>query len=825
MTTVNEQIKRELALVETDARKYYNRQDAFRNKGLTDQTDSAAYVIRSGVLDIADTLEGFATRKTRGIGGKYNQLLRNVAARIDPKSGDLTYDYGAVAYLGLQSLFQSLTHKGATWNRIVHTIAARLEADHKARLFEAKEPAYYNAVMRSFDAQLIQQYQHKHRVIMKKFNDFDIAWVPWNPTEKLQVATKVLIGIIHTLPHVFFRHIVINKGKRVSMVDTLPTADEWFGEFERERGFLNPAHPPMLVQPRNWHVEDGQIQGGYYTPRLTATLPFVKTRSQEHLDFVNANDLSQHMQAINKMQATPWRIATDVLDVQQTMFKEQLGNGLPVFKPSEVPEFPEHLKQIQKEHLTEIQKDEIATWKVISKQIHLSNKMQQGKVLAYKSIADTARQYRDNDQFFFVYNADFRGRIYCATAGLSPQGEDLAKSLLQFATGVPHGETGLLWLAVHGANVYGYDKGSYDDRRHWIHSQYERFRAVIADPIANREYWGSADKPWQFLSFIFEWAKTDYGKNPDVRGHLPIGLDGSCNGIQHYSALLRDPVGARAVNLDHTEIPADIYADVASELRRLLTEDLRGDTFRIRNTWLSSHFDRKLTKRPVMTLPYGATKQSAKEYVYSWMLDNRGKFNIPDQELFSYALYLTHHLWVAIGNVVIAARAGMDWIQSATTQALKDHNEPVTWRTPIGFPVYQAYKKTTMLRVQTMLAGSTLARLTSTSRVETPIIDRRRQRSGIAPNFVHSLDSTHMVMTINGTDFTSYAMIHDDFGTHAGNTQVLWQAIRDQFVELYTMCDPLADWYAEQNPKKPLELPEKGTFDVRKVLNSLYFFG
>ena len=37
--------------------------------------------------------------------------------------------------------------------------------------------------------------------------------------------------------------------------------------------------------------------------------------------------------------------------------------------------------------------------------------------------------------------------------------------------------------------------------------------------------------------------------------HLPVQMDGSCNGLQHYAALSRDAVGGRAVNLTPTDRP------------------------------------------------------------------------------------------------------------------------------------------------------------------------------------------------------------------------------------------------------------------------------
>ena len=74
------------------------------------------------------------------------------------------------------------------------------------------------------------------------------------------------------------------------------------------------------------------------------------------------------------------------------------------------------------------------------------------------------------------------------------------------------------------------------------------------------------------------------------------------------------------------------------------------------------------------------------------------------------------------------------------------------------------------------------------------------------------------------TDFRCYAMIHDDFGTHAGKTEVLFKAIRQSFHKLYVAHDPLAEW-AEQTEVSLETMPEKGTYNIDDIKTASYFFG
>ena len=47
--------------------------------------------------------------------------------------------------------------------------------------------------------------------------------------------------------------------------------------------------------------------------------------------------------------------------------------------------------------------------------------------------------------------------------------------------------------------------------------------------------------------------------------HLPIAIDGSCNGLQIFSLMLRDEVGGEATNLTPRDKPQDIYGIVSDK--------------------------------------------------------------------------------------------------------------------------------------------------------------------------------------------------------------------------------------------------------------------
>ncbi|MFO7945906.1 MAG: DNA-directed RNA polymerase, partial [Armatimonadota bacterium] len=107
--------------------------------------------------------------------------------------------------------------------------------------------------------------------------------------------------------------------------------------------------------------------------------------------------------------------------------------------------------------------------------------------------------------------------------------------------------------------------------------------------------------------------------------HLPVAADGSCNGLQNFSALLRDKVGGKATNLLPTDIPEDIYSEVASVVTKKLKEKALDPEDTHAAEWLRIGVSRKITKKPVMTLPYGSTLSSCTESVEEWLMEHRAQ--------------------------------------------------------------------------------------------------------------------------------------------------------------------------------------------------------
>lgn len=299
--------------------------------------------------------------------------------------------------------------------------------------------------------------------------------------------------------------------------------------------------------------------------------------------------------------------------------------------------------------------------------------------------------------------------------------------------------------------------------------------------------------------------------------------DGSCNGLQHYAALGQDKSLAISVNLVGGENPADVYSGIAARVLDIVRGDAQKDPTTDPNAFharlLIDQVDRKLVKQTVMTSVYGVTYIGAREQIEK-RLKERGAI-IDDTELFRASGYAAKTTLTALEEMFQAARSIMGWLGECA-KVIASENQPVRWTTPLGLPVVQPYRKFGRHLVKTSLQVLTLQR-------ETNKIMVKQQRTAFPPNFVHSLDASHMMMTAVACKRAglNFAGVHDSYWTHACDVDEMNRILREKFVELYEtpILENLLESFQKSFPSLNFPpLPERGDFYLHNVLDSTYFF-
>ncbi|ESX98611.1 DNA-directed RNA polymerase [Mesorhizobium sp. LNJC405B00] len=801
--------------------------DRFRRNALEARDEGQATRSRSmqQVLDVVIDPTAAAILKFREDAGSGKAGRRHSAVRFF--SG---MDASALAFITAKLVLDSYAQE-QNLTRIAVRIGSTVELEKRLSKFMEENKGYMRTVQTDLDKRS-DHFEHKRRVYMHLLREKGDEWDGWSDRDRLLVGLK-LIELLAASTGLFAVETTTTARRRSTALVPTRRFLDWVATLDMQFEIMSPEFLPCVVPPKDW---TGLTGGGYHTTAFAYPLALVKTRAKAHKKALQGADLSRVMASVNSIQRTAWAIEPRTLAVLNELLAA--GNeiaGLPPLNEDPLPTKP-----------LDIDTNEEArkVWKREAVQVYARNRsMFSKKMLALKTQA-IAKEFAQYPAIYFPHQLDFRGRVYSVPQVLNPQGSDVAKGLLVFAKGEPiHTNEARDWFLVHGANSYGVDKVDFDERIAWTKENLQNILQAAKDPL-DYLWWTEADSPFVFLTWCFEFAQF-YADPVNFKSRVPIAMDGSCNGLQHYSAMLRDPVGGKAVNLVPSDKPQDIYAEVAKVVNDGLyhsammehhpqwdwvsmTDEDRKE-INLANTWGAFGIDRSITKRPVMVLPYGGTLSSCQKYVLE-ATSKKLAAGVRDpfgDTLFASCNWLGSRVWSAIGEVVVAARLAMGWLQDVTRRISAEG--PIQWTTPSGFVVVQAYPELKSHQIRTTLLGNTFKPQITDEVPDT--IDRRRQANGIAPNFVHALDASALTLTVNlaaERGLTKFAMIHDSYGTTAAKTPALAKALRESFVNMYSGENVLEVFAREVVPEHLKQdtpaVPMVGGLDLSETLNSRYFF-
>nr|CAA69305.1 mitochondrial single-subunit DNA-dependent RNA polymerase [Chenopodium album] len=571
---------------------------------------------------------------------------------------------------------------------------------------------------------------------------------------------------------------------------------------------------PMLIPPLNW---TGYDKGAYlYLPSYIMRTHGVKQQRDAIKRVARDNNLCTVFEALDTLGNTKWRVNKKVLSIIDRIWAS--GGCLADLVDREDMPLPGEPDTDDAE--------EIKKWKWKVKHVKKDNAERHSQRCDTELKLAVARKMKDEEGFYYPHNLDFRGRAYPMHPHLNHLGSDLCRGILEFAEGRPLGKSGLNWLKVHVANLYagGVDKLSYEGRVAFTENRLDDVFDSADRPLEGRRWWLTAEDPFQCLAACINLTDALRSSSPeDYLSHIPIHQDGSCNGLQHYAALGRDKLGAEAVNLVAGGKPADVYSGIAARVFEIMRGDAEKDPSIEPNAFhaklLLNQVDRKLVKQTVMTSVYGVTYIGVRDQIKR-RLKERDAI-VDDNDLFAASCYAAKTTMTALEEMFEAARSIMGWLGDCA-KIIASENQPARWSTPLGLPVVQPYRNHGRRLVKTSLQVLTL-------RCDTDKVMAKRQRTAFPPNFVHSLDGSHMMMTAIACKKAgmNFAGVHDSYWTHACDVDKMNQILREKFVELYEqpILENLLESFQESFPTLQFPpLPERGDFDLREVLESPYFF-
>lgn len=593
---------------------------------------------------------------------------------------------------------------------------------------------------------------------------------------------------------------------------------------------LLPRWMPMLIPPKPWVAPNigGHISHQSMMMRVRGSAAQVNQLFAAHKD----GKLEQIYEALNAMGETAWGINPIILERIQTAYRGMKGGfcGLPFHDSvasAPLPPMPSQVfrSEVKNGQLTAnvmnrhsrdltLWKSEVNKIKKKTRELHSLR-----CDMSYK--LNVAESYLNQDAFYFPHNLDFRGRAYPMHPNLNHLGADLSRGLLQFADAKPLGPDGLRWLEISVANLYGKgaDKLSFDGRVEFARNHLHEIFDSADNPFTGSGWWQEADSPWQLLAVCYDVQAALASGNPETYcSRIPVHQDGSCNGLQHYAALGRDESGGRTVNLLPGDKPQDVYSEIAKLVQNRVARDEADGVPEA--TVLRDNVNRKLVKQTVMTSVYGVTFVGARQQI-----GNRLKERGWDDERLVYktSCYGARVTLDCLHQMFDSAKDIMQWL-SLCARVVAKADKPVQWTTPLGLPVVQPYRKKSKTHVQTLLQRVILVHQTDASPIQ-----RVRQRSAFPPNFIHSIDSSHMMLTAIACHKAglSFAGVHDSFWTHAGSVGDMNAILREKFLELHSqpLLQNLRNELLEESPELDIpHVPQLGGLALESITDAKYFF-
>nr|XP_046247511.1 DNA-directed RNA polymerase, mitochondrial isoform X2 [Scatophagus argus] len=615
-------------------------------------------------------------------------------------------------------------------------------------------------------------------------------------------------------------------------------------------GFIKPH--PILAQILQEAMETTLTFDSYVIPMLCPPLPWTSAKfgaylltpsklmrtvsgATQHEELLErCQNLHPVLDSLNYLGSCAWKINKPLLDIIISIFNDRGNDKLDIPPPlSEAPKVPHFNPQdssysaSEKAHM----KKEVVNAKKKYSEMH-SLRMD---ALYKLSIAN----YMRDEIFWFPHNMDFRGRTYPCPPYFNHLGSDVTRALLLFAEGKPLGPKGLDWLKIHLVNLTGLKKrSSLQGRLEYANTILEDILDSADNPLNGKKWWMNADEPWQALGCCMELSNALRSPDPtQFISHFPVHQDGSCNGLQHYAALGRDVIGATSVNLMPCEVPQDVYSGVAQQVEDFRARDAKNG-LKIAQA-LEGFISRKVVKQTVMTVVYGVTRYGGRLQIEK-RLKEIDEF--PKENVWEASHYLVQLVFSSLKEMFTGTREIQDWL-TESARLISKSGHTVEWVTPLGLPVIQPYHRS---RSQVLKGAMQNINLKINHDIKKRP-DTVKQKNAFPPNFIHSLDSTHMMLTslyCNSAGLT-FVSVHDCFWTHALTVDAMNKICREQFVALHNqpilqdLSNFLVKKYcpelpAEANKKNYQEyrrlklllskVPQTGDFDLQQVKESTYFF-
>ena len=663
---------------------------------------------------------------------------------------------------------------------VVQAIGSALEAESQMRYYEVSAPGLFETLKANYWHQA-KGTEYKRKSMQTLMSKHEIEpWKPWVRIEKIKVGTWFLDCLLASSGW-FERSVILHRNKKQQFLVPTEKFQKNKEEIIRLAELFSPLAWPMLIEPRDWSPVH---EGGYYLNDLTRCHDMVR----RGVPLCVQGEIPY--QFLNKIQKVKYQLNPFIVEIAKVLEEREIevGKFRPVINHPDPPQPPDMDNEESRR-----------AWRK-EKAIARNKNANEWRISCRTRMTMNCVREFEGKTYYVPWSFDYRGRAYPIPSFLTPQDTDFGKSLINFADKDSITEDGVKWLAFQVATTFGLDKATLTERLEWVNrpENIQLITRVATNPIDNIGDWESADEPWQFAASCEEYYSVVLAKTRTTTG-LPVATDATCSGLQILAGLARDKSTASLVNVVPSEKPQDAYQVIADTSRKDIPERLR------------PYWDRKKTKRCVMTIPYNAKPFSNRQYI-------RDAFDDIDVEVDKDELtQIVQAVRDAMESVVPGPMKVMRWIEQEVSKAIKRGSQELIWVTPSGFRVTQRLMKMHHKIVELKLLGRCRVKVLDGEKG----VDLRHHKNATAPNLIHSLDAS--LLHLSATKFDApISLIHDSVLCRATDMSHLSTLVRDTYMHLFAEHDFLKDFAqaigAESEP------PIIGDLEPETVIESTYFF-
>ena len=263
-------------------------------------------------------------------------------------------------------------------------------------------------------------------------------------------------------------------------------------------------------------------------------------------------------------------------------------------------------------------------------------------------------------------------------------------------------------------------------------------------------------------------------------------------------------------NTENDEIdnvnPGDVYQKVANTAIELINKEVKD--VNLKNKILKININRKLLKKPCMTVPYNVGLQTMhKDLISAGFFikkvdaadinkKDKSTFYIVSKEilndvsetvvlkydeLFKFSKFLYDSVYITFPSL----KGYVNYINQFAN-VISKLDVPIMWTTPVGMKIYMGYtqfeKKNTKIFLKKRKRGCT---------INLPLnkMDKIANKIAFMPNFIHSMDSTNVQLLIQNllmkNEFINLFTIHDCFASTPETMRLLNFEVRKAFAMMY----------------------------------------